>query len=89
MKDRELYGWVILELIANKAHVATKYLGPKDIVRATRVLCRGRIDNRRNTEVVLTIGRPNYQEREFIKKCKKDSFPIKEIQLKFPPKKRK
>jgi hypothetical protein len=34
---------------------------------------------------VFTIGKPNYEEREFIKKCKKagEPFPVKKIQVKF------
>jgi len=41
--------------------------------------------------MVLTIGRPNYAEREFIKLCKKagEPFPVKKMQLKFYPKKKK
>lgn len=85
------YSKLIATLIASKAHIATKYLSPKEIIRATRVLCKGRIDLRHNTEIVLTIGRPNYREREFIKACRKDGepFPVKKIQLKYPPNKRK
>lgn len=38
----------------------------------------------------LTIGRPNYSERKFIKQCVKagEPFPIKKIQLKYWPMKK-
>ena len=74
---------------------ATKYISPKEIVRATRRSWR--IHNRKThknkpIEIVLHIGRPNYLEREFIALCQKakEPFPIKRIQLKLwnPPKKK-
>lgn len=62
---------------------ATKYLSDKQIVRAARRTYGGKIV-KGNTEIVLTIGRPNYAEREFIKKCKKagEPFPVKKVQIK-------
>lgn len=62
---------------------ATKYISEKEIVRAVRRTYGGKM--RGNAEIHLTIGVPNYQEREFIKKAKKakESFPIKKIQIKY------
>jgi hypothetical protein len=42
-------------------------------------------------DFVLKIGRPNYVEREFIKRCKKagEPLPVRKVQLKFWPVKRK
>lgn len=76
-------------LIKNKAFVATKYISSSLIVRATRKLSKKRIA-KGNIEIVLTIGKPNYQERDLIKGFKKDKeeFPIKGIIIKFPPKKK-
>jgi hypothetical protein len=73
---------IILEGGAVKA---TKYFSDKLIVRATRRTYGGKIV-KGNTEIVLTIGKPNYEEREFIKKCKRtgDPFPVKKIQIKWP-----
>jgi hypothetical protein len=64
---------------------AVKYIDDKTIVRATwhnKPKANNRIE-----VMVVTIGAPNYKEREFIKKCKKsgESFPIKKIQLKHYP----
>jgi len=63
---------------------ATKYLSPVLVVKATR---HGKpCKNERSTSMVVTVGKPNYAEREFIKKCKKagEPFPVKKIQLKWP-----
>ncbi len=82
---------VVNALLGAEAHKATKYVSATHVVRATRKLRRGRIPKRDNgVDIVLTIGRPNYAEREFIKKCRKagEPIPVKKIQLKFPPKKR-
>lgn len=62
----------------------TKYLSPRSIVRATRVRTKG-------GTIVLTIGRPNYRELEFIKKARKAgmSFPLSGVYWRMIPKKKK
>lgn len=82
---------VVMALIHNEARMATKFVGPKEIVRATRVLIGKKIDKRNNIDIRLVIGRPNYSERKFVKDCQKanEKFPVKKIQLRFPPKKKK
>lgn len=70
----------VLELGARRA---TKFISPRDVVKATR---RHKPDKRSNsTEVVVTIGRPNYAEREFIKRCRNanEPFPVRKLQLKW------
>lgn len=65
------------------AKKATVYISPTETIKATR---RGKVNGRAKTmEILFTIGKPNYKEREFIKKCKKagEPFPIKKVQLKF------
>lgn len=68
---------------------ATKYVSKDKIIRAT--LHKESIDKRNHIfKVVLTIGKPNYIERQFIKDCIKvgQRFPVKGIQLKhYKPKK--
>lgn len=66
---------------------ATKYISPILIVRAVRKTYKlvGRKPNTKgNIEIILSIGKPNYVEREFIALCKKakEPFPVKKIQLK-------
>jgi hypothetical protein len=78
------------EILEGGAYKATKYISDKLTVKATRKLfkCNNRkIDNRSMiAEIIFTVGRPNYEEREFIRKAKKagEPFSIKKIQLKYP-----
>jgi hypothetical protein len=75
---------VVLALV-NRAEVikATKYVSPTQIIRATKRLY-GKKLIRDRVEIMLTIGKPNYVEREFVKMCKKagEPFPVKHAQLK-------
>jgi hypothetical protein len=82
-------GKVLEALVENKAWKATAYLSEKFVVNMTRKLYNGKFPNNTELDIVLTIGRPNYLQREFIKDCKKagEPFPVKKVQLKFPPKK--
>lgn len=62
---------------------ATKYISPEVRVTATRK--RKPRKNEPTHELVVTIGRPNFKQRAFVKKCKNayEPFPIKKIQLEF------
>lgn len=62
---------------------AVKYIGEKEVVKATRRFKPDELNERE--EIVLTIGKPNYAERKFVKLCKKagEPFPVKKVQLKF------
>jgi hypothetical protein len=68
---------------------ATVYISPDLVVRATR---RHKPQSGRcagiHTELVVTLGKPNYLERLFIKACKQsgEPFPVKKIQLRPWPK---
>jgi len=76
-------------LLTSDARKATLYESPKFVVKVSR---RHRVTLRdKRWEFVLTLGEPNYEEREFIKKCRKvgEPFPVKKIQLKFYPTKKK
>jgi len=70
------------------ARSAVKYLSEKRIVKATR---RFKPSKRNlSEEILLTIGRPNYAERKFVKLCQKagQPFPIKNVQKKLYPAKK-
>lgn len=71
-------------LLNSGAVKATKYLSPKLVVKVKRKEFNGRT-NPRLTELHVTFGVPNYEEREFIKACRKsgEPFPVGKIQLKF------
>jgi hypothetical protein len=73
-------------ILVGGAYKATKYLGEKLTIKATRKRYGGKHSRGRAADIVFTVGKPNYEEREFIKLCKKagESFPVKKIQLKFP-----
>lgn len=74
-------------LLANGAWKAALFLSPTEVVRATRTFYRrrrGGFDAKR-IEVKVTIGRPNYQERDLVKAFKRadETFPVRKVQLKF------
>jgi len=91
-KNQPIYqavGKVLEALTTNNAYKAACYLSDKLVVRMSRKLYRGKFKSKiANEEIILIIGKPNYEQREFIKQCKKagEPFPVKKIQLKFPPK---
>jgi hypothetical protein len=64
---------------------ATKYISDKLTIKATRKRYKGKFLHNKVVDLVFTMGIPNYEERQFIKLCKKagESFPVKKIQLKF------
>lgn len=67
----------------------TYYADPKYVVSICR---RFKFRKRsRSNDFVVKIGQPNFLERKFIAMCKKakEPFPIKRVQLKEWPKKRK
>jgi hypothetical protein len=74
-------------LMITGAKKATKYLSPKDVVKATRF---GKPTRGKTMTFFVTIGRPNYAERAFIKTAKRagERFPVKRVQLKFDPKRK-
>jgi hypothetical protein len=82
---------VVSQLLKNECKRTTKFLSPNLVVAAQRIAYKNKIDKRGNIDIRLKIGKPNYLERVFIKQCKKagEPFPIKNVQLKFFPVKKK
>lgn len=83
----------IKELMESGANTALKILGDNEIIRAKRKTYKSfgkKPQKRGNVEIILTIGKPNYSERSFIKSLKKagEKFPVKHVMLKFAPKKK-
>jgi len=72
-------------ILAHGAYKATKYISESETLKATRKRFKGKIYKGFAVEIIFTLGKPNYEERDFIKACKKagEPFPIKKIQLKF------
>lgn len=87
-----MYERLIESLKKSGAWVATKYVSPNEVIRATRKYYRakpGRYKGHfaKHLDLVLTHGKPNYREREFIRQCKKagEPLPVKKIQLRYAP----
>ena len=74
----------VLELGCRKA---TVYLNELTVVKATAL---HRPDKReRSVTTLVTVGKPNFLERRFIRVCRKsdEPLPVRKVQLKFWPKK--
>lgn len=83
---------VVEALLRSEAVKAVKYLAPNQVVRAVRCKRIGvGIEKRGNINISLTIGRPNYVEREYVALLQKakEPFPVKKIQIKFYNSKKK
>lgn len=75
---------------AERVKTATKFLLPDLTVRINQDKFAGTGRKRNRVRVTVSVGRPNYAERAFIKDCKKagERFPVKKVQLKRFPKTR-
>jgi hypothetical protein len=74
---------VIFAAISPGMRRATKYLNDSTVVRATKRVYKGRKQQLGGPiEILLTVGKPNFRERLFIKACKKsgESFPVIKVQ---------
>ena len=80
---------LVATLLDTKAVSAVKYVDEKHIVRVTRPTYNRKFSTG-NVTIVLTIGKPNFEERAFIKLLKKsgEKFPLRKPQLRFLPKKK-
>jgi hypothetical protein len=76
---------VVEEILVGGAYKATKYLSDKLTVKATRKRYDGKF-HKKVSDIVLTIGPPNSEEREKIKRAKKAGQGPIEMTIKYPPK---
>lgn len=69
--------------LASEVRSATVYVSPTFRVTATRPHRGTKRD--RSTTLVVTIGKPNYRQRLFVRLCQKAkvAFPIRKPQLTF------
>jgi hypothetical protein len=77
---------VIQALLSNDVKKVTRFITPNVTVTATRLQ---RPDRRsRGESYVVTVGRPNYANREFIKECKAagEPFPVRNMIFQHFPK---
>ena len=72
----------VAALAAPGTYRATKFLSEDFVVKVTRIHKKGRWE--RSRSFVLTVGKPNYAERQFLRKCKKagEPIPVRRVQLK-------
>jgi hypothetical protein len=82
-------GETVIEVLFGGARRATKFIAPDLVVKACarfRPRKRSRI-----TDMVVTVGKPNFRERAFIADCKKagEPFPIARMRYDVWPAKRK
>jgi hypothetical protein len=66
---------------------ATAYISPTLVIKASAQ--RRYRKNERSITMLVTVGKPNFAEQRFIRVCQRAGmcFPLKQIQLKFWPKK--
>ena len=76
----------IAEVLLTGGKKATKYFSEREVLKGTRITYKRAKGKQSRTELLFTIGIPNYAERQFIKKCKKagEPFPVKKLQIKWP-----
>ncbi len=73
-------------ILEGGAYKVTKFLSPKLTVKATRKRYKGKILKGHAVDIVFTVGPPNYEEREALKRAKK-AGEILDTVSKFPSKK--
>jgi hypothetical protein len=65
----------VVEAVVNcGTRKATYFISPKLVVKASAMHKQDRRNSRET--VVLTIGKPNYEERAFVAKCKKNGTKL-------------
>jgi hypothetical protein len=75
------------EILVHGAYKVTKYLNDSLTVKATRKRYNRKII-KNHIDIVFTVGKPNYEEREKIKRAKKAGHGPIEMTIKYPPKKK-
>jgi hypothetical protein len=75
---------LVERLIVDGAYKSTKFIyGENLTVKATRKRYNKKILKNGSIEIIITIGKPNYEEREALKKAKKENT-ILTFRSKFP-----
>jgi len=82
----ECFSELAEEILVGGAYKATKYLSDKLTIKATRKRYKGKILRGNAIDIVFTVGKPNYEEREKIKRAKKAGQGPIEMTMKYPPK---
>lgn len=75
----------VLAMRVKNIRRATKYIGPGLVAKVTLHGWGKKRPSKRAVTASLTVGVPNYAERQFIKACKKagEPFPVKKVQYRY------
>jgi hypothetical protein len=77
---------VVERILVGGAYKSTKYVYGENLTnKATRKRYKGR-QNNNHFDIIITIGKPNYEEREALKKAKKEGIVLT-FKTKYPVKK--
>lgn len=79
---------IAYEILIKDAYKVTVYVDDKMTVKGTRKLYKGGWKRGEKVDIVFTIGKPNYEERDKIKRAKKLKQGPIEMTIKYPPKKK-
>ena len=82
-------GQVVEEILEHGAYKATRFIYTEEriiTVKATLRRYKGKIRKIGNVDIVLTIGKPNYEDRKKIKRAEKAGQGLIEMTAKYPPK---
>jgi hypothetical protein len=71
-------------VLSDGAKKATKFISPREVVKAT-FQGRRNVGRNRARTILFTVGAPNYAERKFIRLCEKagEKFPIRKYQIRW------
>ncbi len=83
---KEVFSDLAESILIGGAYKMTRFLGPKLTVKATRKRYKGKFLRGHAIEIMFTVGPPNYEEREAIKRAKKAGETLDTV-AKFPSKK--
>ena len=68
---------VVERILVGGAYKATKFVyGENLTIKATRKRYKGKYSRSNAIDIVLTIGKPNFEEREALKKAKKEKVVL-------------
>jgi hypothetical protein len=71
------------EILCGGAYKVTKFVSPKLTIKATRKRYGKKVwHDEKQTQIMFTIGPPNYEEREMLKRAKKVSSASVDLVIK-------
>lgn len=75
---------LVERILVGGYYKSVKFINDKLTVKATRKRYKGKVkQNEKQTQILLTIGPPNYEERDALKKAKKEGLVLT-FRSKFP-----